>query len=76
MNYRAIRRTKEEYLLRKRNSHGEKALKELNKKLLGKRDGPDPRPERRTLDNHRCAEEKPMTICEYARPLPEAPVDE
>ena len=51
-------------------------MKKENKKLLGKLDGPDPRPERRTLDNRRCAEEKPMPICEYARPLPEAPVDE
>ena len=76
MNYRAIRRTKEEYQLRKKNSHGEKVLKKENKKLLGKLDGPDPRPERRTLDNRRCAEEKPMSLCEYTRPLPEAPVDE
>lgn len=76
MNYRAIHRSKAEYRIRKDNSHKNKVLTKENKKLLGKLEGPDPRPERRTLDNRRCVEEKPMPMCEYTRPLPEAPIDE
>ena len=73
MNYRAIQRTKAGYKFKKDYSQKSKALKEQNKKLLGKRDGPDPRPERKKRDNRRCAEEEPMSMCEYTRPLPEAP---
>ena len=76
MNYRAIHRSKAEYRIRKDNSHKKKVLTKEKKKLLGKLEGPDPRPERRTLDNRRCVEEKPMPMCEYTRPLPEAPIDE
>jgi hypothetical protein len=76
MNYRAIQRTKAEYKCRKDNRHKEKPLIEENKKLLGKRDGPDPRPERKKRDNRRCAEEEPMSMCEYRRPLPEAPEED
>ena len=77
MNYRAIRRTNEDYQLRKKNSHGLKLWKTQRKKLLERgRDGPDPGPERKTRDNRRCAEEKPIYICGPPKPLPDAPEDE
>ena len=76
MNYRAIRRTNEEYRLRKRNSHGEKATRIEKRKILEKLDGPDPGPERRTQDNRRCAEGKPFPRYEGTTTLPGAPVDE
>ena len=73
MNYRAIQRTKAGYKFKKDYSQKSKGLKEENKKLLGKFEGPDPRPERKKRDNRRCAEEEPISMCEYRRPLPEAP---
>ena len=77
MNYRAIRRTNEDYKLRKKNSHGFKLWIGQRKKLLEReRDGPDPGPERKTRDNRRCAEETPMYYCGPPKPLPDAPEDE
>ena len=77
MNYRAIRRTNEDYKLRKKNSHGLKLWIGQRKKLLEReRDGPDPGPERKTRDNRRCAEETPMYYCGPPKPLPDAPEDE
>ena len=77
MNYRAIRRTNEEYKLRKKNSHGLNSWIGQRKKLLEReRDGPDPGPERKTRDNRRCAEETPMYYCGPPKPLPDAPEDE
>ena len=77
MNYRAIRRTNEDFKLRKKNSHGFKAWIGNRKKLLERGcDGPDPGPERKTRDNRRCAEETPMYYCGPPKPLPDAPEDE
>ena len=77
MNYRAIRRTNEDYKLRKKNSHGFKSWICQRKKLLERgHDGPDPGPERKTRDNRRCAEETPMYYCGPPKPLPDAPEDE